>query len=32
MRRTGHRSLKIVRRYIQAGTLFQENAAAYTGL
>jgi site-specific recombinase XerD len=32
MRQTGHRSTEMVRRYIQAGTLFEENAAAYTGL
>ncbi len=32
MRQTGHRSLDMVRRYIRAGSLFQENAAAYVGL
>jgi site-specific recombinase XerD len=32
MRQTGHRSLEMVRRYIRAGTLWQENAAAYVGL
>ena len=32
MRQTGHRSEKMVRKYIRSGTLFEENAAAYTGL
>jgi integrase len=32
MAQTGHRSLLTVRRYIRAGSLFQENAAAATGL
>lgn len=32
MRQTGHRSVQMVRRYIRAGTLFEENAAAYTDL
>lgn len=32
MRQTGHRSAEVLRRYIRAGTLFEENAAAYTGL
>lgn len=32
MRQTGHRSVEVLRRYIRAGTLFEENAAAYTGL
>jgi len=32
MRQTGHRSVEMVRRYIRAGSLFQENAAAYVGL
>jgi len=32
MRQTGHRSVTMVRRYIRAGSLFQENAAAYVGL
>ena len=31
-RQTGHRSVEVLRRYIRAGTLFEENAAAYTGL
>jgi site-specific recombinase XerD len=31
-RQTGHRSLEVLRGYIRAGTLFHENAAAYTGL
>jgi len=29
---TGHRSVEMVRRYIRAGSLFQENAAGYVGL
>jgi predicted O-methyltransferase YrrM len=32
MRQTGHRSVGMVRRYIRAGSLFQETAAAYVGL
>jgi site-specific recombinase XerD len=32
MKQTGHRSLAMVRRYIRAGSLFDENAAAYVGL
>ena len=32
MRQTGHRSVEMVRRYIRAGSLFQENAAAFVGL
>lgn len=32
MRQTGHRSVQMVRRYIRAATLFDENAAAYTDL
>jgi len=32
MRQTGHRSVEMVRRYIGAGSLFQENAAAFVGL
>jgi len=32
MRQTGHRSVEMVRRYIRAGSLFHENAAAYVGL
>ena len=32
MRQTGHRSAEVLRRYIRAGTLFEENAAAFTGL
>ena len=32
MRQTSHRSVEMVRRYIRAGSLFQENAAAYVGL
>ena len=32
MAQTGHRSLTMVRRYIRSGSLFTENAAAYTGL
>ncbi len=32
MRQTGHRSVEMVRRYIRAGSLFQENAAVYVGL
>jgi len=32
MKQTGHRSVEMVRRYIRAGSLFQENAAAYVGL
>jgi len=27
-----HRSVEMVRRYIRAGSLFQENAAAFVGL
>jgi len=29
---TGHRSMKILRRYIRQGSLFAENAAAAVGL
>ncbi len=32
MAQTGHRSVEMVRRYIRAGSLFQENAAAHVGL
>jgi hypothetical protein len=32
MDQTGHRSLKMVRRYIREGSLFRENAAALLGL
>lgn len=32
MAQTGHRSLPMVRRYIRAGSLFRENAAASVGL
>jgi site-specific recombinase XerD len=32
MRQTGHTSVLTVRRYIRAGSLFRENAAAYLGL
>ena len=32
MAQTGHRSVTMVRRYIRAGSLFQENAAATVGL
>lgn len=32
MRQTGHRSLQVVRGYIQAGGLFNETAAAKLGL
>jgi hypothetical protein len=32
MRQTGHRSAEVLRRYIRAGTLFEENAAGYPGL
>ncbi len=32
MAQTGHRSVTMVRRYIRSGSLFSENAAAYTGL
>jgi integrase len=32
MRQTGHRSVEMVRRYMRAGSLFHENAAAYVGL
>jgi site-specific recombinase XerD len=32
MAQTGHRSVAMVRRYIRAGTPFQENAAAFLGL
>ena len=32
MNQTGHRSLKMVRRYIREGSLFRENAAARFGL
>lgn len=32
MAQTGHRSVTSMRRYIRAGTLFEENAAAYLGL
>jgi integrase len=32
MAQTGHRSLKMVRRYIRDGSLFRENAAAKVGL
>jgi integrase len=32
MKQTGHTSLVVVRRYIRAGSLFQENAAASLGL
>lgn len=32
MRQTGHKDVKMVRRYIQAGDLFRENAAGDVGL
>ena len=32
MRQTGHRSEKMVRRYIKDGSLFRENAVAVVGL
>ncbi len=32
MRQTGHRSVQMVRRYIRAGELFHDNAAAIAGL
>jgi hypothetical protein len=32
MRQTGHRSVEVLRRYIRAGTLWDENAAAFVGL
>ena len=32
MRQTGHRSVVMVRRYIRAGSLFQDNAGAKLGL
>lgn len=32
MAQTGHRSLITVRRYMRSGSLFTQNAAAYTGL
>ena len=32
MNQTGHRSEKMVRRYIKDGSLFRENAAAVLGL
>lgn len=32
MAQTQHKSVQVVRRYIRKGTLFTENAAAYTGL
>jgi integrase len=32
MKQTGHRSEKIVRRYIREGELFRENAAAQQGM
>lgn len=32
MAQTGHKSLKILRRYIREGSLFRENAAAAVGL
>jgi site-specific recombinase XerD len=32
MRQTGHKSLQMVRRYIQEGSLFRNNAAANVGL
>jgi len=32
IRQTGHRSVEMVRRYIRAGSLFQENVVAYVGL
>ena len=32
MNQTGHRSVQMVRRYIRAGSLFKENAAAGLGL
>jgi integrase len=31
-RQTGHRSDAILDRYIEAGTLFEQNAAAFLGL
>lgn len=31
-RQTGHRSLQMLRRYVQQGTLFEENSSAYLGL
>jgi hypothetical protein len=32
MKQTGHRSEKMVRRYIKDGSLFRENAVAVVGL
>jgi hypothetical protein len=32
MDQTRHRSVKHVRRYIQRGSLFRDNAAQYTGV
>jgi site-specific recombinase XerD len=32
MRQTGHRSLTVVRRYIRAGTIWEQNASAKLGL
>ncbi len=32
MAQTGHKSLPMVRKYIRAGSLFQDNAAAKVGL
>jgi integrase len=32
MNQTGHRSLKIVRKYIREGSLFRENASSKLGL
>jgi hypothetical protein len=32
MAQTGHRSERMVRRYIREGSLFRENAAAEVGL
>jgi len=32
MRQTGHHSTEMVRRYIQSGTIFEENAAAFVDL
>ena len=32
MRQTGHHSTEMVRRYIRAGTIFEENAAAFVDL
>ena len=32
LNQTGHRSLPVLRRYIRQGSLFEDNAVAYTGL